>query len=352
MGNNAEMTSVSESGLEGRRVLVADEAARERWAYVGLLREAGARVIEARHGQEALALARAERPDLILAGSELPGIDGVALSDVLLAEPGLASIPVMLVRERGAPELANSSNRAADGVVSAFLAALRAQRDRGADPVERENLRAQSMVAMHRDPPNHVSHPANVVWRLRTSGLPNADGSVSGFGAELQAVSRILGAGLITLLLATVAVIGWRLAVSSAPNEAPLAPTGTVAEVEVEATRPASPTEPAADEVAPPAATRDGLTAFSGQLRPGVDLEIGASSGQGALVIDGAPDIRVTIDEVDRGPLPISVVLDEGRHVVRYRREGGATYRFYFVKSGATRSLRAITRPGGFVDAR
>ena len=45
-------------------------------------------------------------------------------------------------------------------------------------------------------------------------------------------------------------------------------------------------------------------------------------------------------------------ILQEGRHVVRYQLGDGSTVRFYYVKSGATRALRVITRPGGFVDAR
>jgi hypothetical protein len=46
------------------------------------------------------------------------------------------------------------------------------------------------------------------------------------------------------------------------------------------------------------------------------------------------------------------LVLAEGTHAVRYRNEAGFTDRFYFVKSGATRSLHVITRPGGLVDPR
>ena len=57
-------------------------------------------------------------------------------------------------------------------------------------------------------------------------------------------------------------------------------------------------------------------------------------------------------EERIRGPLPLALVLDEGRHRVRYRFAGESTVRFYYVKAGATRSLDVVTRPGGFIDAR
>lgn len=349
MSNTAEMTSNSDSDLGGRRVLIADETARERWAYVGLLRQAGARVTEARDAHEALELARLEHPDLILAGADLPSIDGLTLSDVLLSEPRLSRIPVMLTKTGLSPELARPPAGEAGPVVSAFLAALSARQTSENDPVEREDLRAQSMVAMHRDPANRVAHPADVAWRLRTSAMPSADGSVSGFGAELQVVSRIFGAGLITLILATVAVIVWRLTIS-AGLVGPAGPVSTPgAELEAETATEAVAGEQRAGRSSEP---ERGLTAFSGQLSPGVDLDIGASAEQGALVLEGDPSIRVTVDGVDRGALPVSIVLDEGRHIVRYRSPDGFTDRFYFVKAGATRTLRAITQPGGFVDAR
>ena len=60
----------------------------------------------------------------------------------------------------------------------------------------------------------------------------------------------------------------------------------------------------------------------------------------------------MSIDGVDHGELPIAVALDEGRHLVRYHFQEGVTDRFYYVGAGATRALRVITLPGGFVDAR
>jgi hypothetical protein len=66
----------------------------------------------------------------------------------------------------------------------------------------------------------------------------------------------------------------------------------------------------------------------------------------------GPRDVSVEVDGVDRGTLPMSLVLDQGTHAVRYRAGATSTYRFYYVKSGATRASSIVTRPGGFVDAR
>ena len=76
------------------------------------------------------------------------------------------------------------------------------------------------------------------------------------------------------------------------------------------------------------------------------------AEGQGVLELLGPGDVGVEVDRVDRGALPATLVLDQGRHAVRYRTGARSTYRFYYVKSGATRSLNVLTQAGGLVDAR
>jgi CheY-like chemotaxis protein len=362
MGKSAEMTPLSDESLLGRRVLVADDAAPTRWSYVGLLRDAGARVTEARDGVEALELARAQRPDLILADMGMPRLDGLGLCAALREEPSLEGIAVVLLADGEPPQAIWGSDDTTRPVVEAVLAALTGHEPVAEQPpveapaapskpepkavvdhAERENMRAQSTVAMHRDPANHVSHMPDAVWRLRSSTAPEADGSASGFGLELQARSRILGFGFVVLLAATVGLIAWRLALSPDGSTARFAPTEPpLQDADVE--RPSAP--------APGPDARAGLTAFSGALVRGVDPDLGAAAGQGALRLEGPDAVRVSIDGVDHGALPLSAVLAEGRHVVRYRFEQGVTDRFYYVKAGATRRLEVITRPGGFVDAR
>jgi CheY-like chemotaxis protein len=368
MTKGLEMTPLSDAALLGKRVLVADDVAPTRWSYVGLLRGAGARVTEARDGLEALALARANRPDLILADMAMPRLDGLGLCAALREEPTLDGVPVVLLSDGAPPQAVWGSDVASRPLVDAVLAALgswqaepppvRLERspfpsnepiavvdsEWVVDGVERENIRAQSTVAMHREPANHVPRPGNAVWRLRASAAPEADGSASGFGAELSVMSRILGLGFLTLLGATVGLITWRTVTTPQSSAAREEHAQTVP---TEAPSP----EPPPNEEAVPMPAR-GVAAFSGALRSGVDPTIGVLAGQGVLELDGPTDVRVTIDGEEVGTLPVSLPLDEGRHRVRYAFEEATIDRFYFVKSGATRVLTVVTRPGGFVDAR
>ncbi|HEX7480296.1 MAG TPA: response regulator, partial [Polyangiales bacterium] len=67
------------SVLQGRRVLVADDDPAVLWFFAGLLREAGAQVLEATDGRQALELARLKRPDVVVSDILMPKIDGFAL---------------------------------------------------------------------------------------------------------------------------------------------------------------------------------------------------------------------------------------------------------------------------------
>ena len=364
MSEGTEMTPLSEAGLLGRRGLVADDQAPTRWLYVGLLRDAGARVTEARDGLEALELARDHRPDLIVADIAMPRLDGLGLCAALRQESALEGIAVVLLSDGEPPQAVWGSDAQSRPLVEAAIAALEKHgvarapapreqpevglKDREIEPdsgpvaslVERENVRAQSTVAMHREPANRAPRAAHAVWRLRGSGAPEADASTSGFGMELQAMSRILGIGFIALLAGTIGLLVWRQLM---PVAGPRAPVSAIEHREdTSVTMGAEPERP----------ERAGLARFSGNLRPGVDPSIGAADGQGVLEVSGPVHVQVAVDGVDQGFLPISLALDEGVHVVRYRLEDGFTDRFYYVKAGATRVLRVITRPGGFVDAR
>jgi CheY-like chemotaxis protein len=534
--------------LRGRRVLVAEAEAEVRWSYVGALREAGARVIEARDGVHALTLARDDVPDLVLSAMEMPRLDGLGLCAALRREPALDGIPVVLLPERAsAQELLDRVSRGLEPImrleewlksdlkasgdleelgVSGLLRAVRRLRPnatmvlqdpwslfdlelhegrivavtrtaidgavtqdeaafpplvgmtsgrfviaessaaepgderppldaafaeatrrlgvllgtiateadwrveldedvlstyvrhspiavqrliarlvageppnalwesgagsrglvdavlvtlarqgaiqnvqapaagfdggptvepspgrsrrliaaelgqdsrRMAEPVERENTRAQSAVAMHREPANPAPASAHPIWRRSvTSEVADSEGG-SGFEMELRTTPRLLGLAFATLLVATVGFLLWgELTRGGGPTEAPIgepAPT------------PATPSPEA-----PSRSTR--LSAFSGDLRPRVDPALGVRDGQGVLELSGSSEVSVRVDGVDRGALPVTLVLDQGIHAVRYRTEAKSIDRFYYVKSGATRGSRIVVREGALVDAR
>lgn len=54
-------------------------------------------IVEARHGEEALQVARASRPDVIVADLQMPKLDGPGLCRALKAEAALAVIPVIIL---------------------------------------------------------------------------------------------------------------------------------------------------------------------------------------------------------------------------------------------------------------
>jgi signal transduction histidine kinase len=77
-------------------ILVVDDRAANRQFLRTLLGYAGHRVVLAADGAEALACARAERPDLIVSDLVMPTMDGFELLRQLRADPALAATPVVL----------------------------------------------------------------------------------------------------------------------------------------------------------------------------------------------------------------------------------------------------------------
>ena len=85
-------------------VLVADDHPDIR-AYVGRhLEAAGYRVVEAANGHEALALARARLPDLVVSDVMMPGLDGLGLCRALRADPETDFVPILLLTAKASPE--------------------------------------------------------------------------------------------------------------------------------------------------------------------------------------------------------------------------------------------------------
>lgn len=87
-----------------QHILCADDDADMRMILeVALGTIGGWRVTLAADGEEALAAARADRPDLVLLDAEMAGIDGPRTLALLRADAGLAAVPVAFVTGRAAP---------------------------------------------------------------------------------------------------------------------------------------------------------------------------------------------------------------------------------------------------------
>ena len=78
-----------------KRILVVEDQEDNRQILRDLLTSVGYEVIQAENGEEALATAARERPDLILMDIQLPGIDGLALTRRLKSDPATRSIPIV-----------------------------------------------------------------------------------------------------------------------------------------------------------------------------------------------------------------------------------------------------------------
>jgi CheY-like chemotaxis protein len=218
-----------------------------------------------------------------------------------------------------------------------------------ADPLERENVRAQLGVAIHREPANQAPNWTYPIWRPNIGAGAGSGENDSGFGMEMQTTPRLLGLGFVTLLLVTVGFLIWHQAMPTVgPTGSPAAAPGPAqATATDEQVAPEAP-------LAVPSPSPGGLdlSVFAGSLRAGIDPSLDVAEEQGVLEIIGPSDVSVDVDGVDRGALPVTLVLDQGRHAVRYRFGAKWTYRFSYVKQGATRTSRLIAQPGGFVDAR
>ena len=87
---------------QGRVLIVDDEQAIRLVCRVNL-RSAGFDTLEASDGEAAIALARAERPDLVLLDIMLPAVDGWRVAEELGANEDTREIPIVFLSARSEP---------------------------------------------------------------------------------------------------------------------------------------------------------------------------------------------------------------------------------------------------------
>jgi two-component system cell cycle response regulator DivK len=89
--------SIPDLGLDGARVLVAEDNGVNRVLMTDLLRLAGCEVLEAVDGEQALAVARSETPDLVVLDIMLPVMDGISVARLLKKDPNTRGIRIIAV---------------------------------------------------------------------------------------------------------------------------------------------------------------------------------------------------------------------------------------------------------------
>jgi len=79
------------------KILLAEDNVSNRYLATYLLEEAGFTVVPAHNGRDALRLALAESPDLVLMDIQMPEMDGYEAAARMRADPRLATIPIVAV---------------------------------------------------------------------------------------------------------------------------------------------------------------------------------------------------------------------------------------------------------------
>ena len=82
------------NNVKKKKILLVDDEADMLIVMEAILHNGGFDVVKASSGKEAIGLAEAERPDLILLDIKMPQMDGVATTDVLKAKSSTREIPI------------------------------------------------------------------------------------------------------------------------------------------------------------------------------------------------------------------------------------------------------------------
>ena len=95
--DDANAAAPLEHPLEGVTVLMVDDSRTVRRSVAGYLESAGAEVVLAEDGFNALALLVEKRPDVLVADIAMPRLDGYQVCALVRANADFAAIPVLLL---------------------------------------------------------------------------------------------------------------------------------------------------------------------------------------------------------------------------------------------------------------
>lgn len=79
------------------RILIVDDSPTETYKFREILERHGHQVLEAANGADGVAVARQEKPDLVLMDVVMPGLNGFQATRQLTKGPDTAHIPVVIV---------------------------------------------------------------------------------------------------------------------------------------------------------------------------------------------------------------------------------------------------------------
>ena len=79
------------------RILIVDDSPTEMYKLTGMLEKHGHEVLKAENGADGVALARQEKPDVVLMDIVMPGLNGFQATRQLTKDPETSHIPVIVV---------------------------------------------------------------------------------------------------------------------------------------------------------------------------------------------------------------------------------------------------------------
>jgi two-component system cell cycle response regulator DivK len=85
------------------KILLVEDNDQNRYLATFLLEQAGYGVMHARNGKDALVIAEAQPPDLILMDIQMPEMDGYEAAQLLRMKPKFAKVPLVAVTSYAMP---------------------------------------------------------------------------------------------------------------------------------------------------------------------------------------------------------------------------------------------------------
>ena len=84
-----------------KKILVVDDSPTERHFMVEILTKNGYQVVTAENGEDGIAKAKAEKPDLMLMDVVMPGLNGYQATRTLTRDDDTKDIPVIVCTSKG-----------------------------------------------------------------------------------------------------------------------------------------------------------------------------------------------------------------------------------------------------------
>ena len=112
--------------MSGKTILYVEDNELNRRIVRDLLRRTSYRLLEAPDGEIGMAVARQERPDLILMDVQLPVVSGIEATRTLRGEPATAETPIIAITSFA---LAGDEQKAREAGATAYMAKPYSPRD-------------------------------------------------------------------------------------------------------------------------------------------------------------------------------------------------------------------------------